>query len=43
MKTLILASLMVVGLGAGLTLGNGGPANYSAPAHNYYQNNWMNS
>jgi hypothetical protein len=37
MKTLILAAVVILGLGAANT--QAGP--YHAPAHNFYQNNWM--
>jgi hypothetical protein len=39
MKTLLRAAFAVVSLG--VAAANGQPAAYHAPAHNYYQNNWM--
>jgi hypothetical protein len=41
MRTLILAVLVTVSLGAGLSYARGQSDGYRAPAHNYYQNNWM--
>jgi hypothetical protein len=39
MKTLILAAFAVVSLG--VAAANSQTVAYRAPAHNYYQNNWM--
>ncbi|HEX4367611.1 MAG TPA: hypothetical protein VH023_12315 [Rhodopila sp.] len=39
MKTLIRAAFAVVSLG--VAVANGQTPAYHAPAHNYYQNNWM--
>jgi hypothetical protein len=41
MKALILAVVVAVGLGAGISHANADSQSYRTPAHNYYQNNWM--
>lgn len=41
MKALILASFVAFGLVAGVARADEIYA-YQTPAHNYYQNNWMN-
>ncbi len=42
MKTLLRAAIVAVGLIAGLSQVYAQSAAYQAPAHNYYQNKWMN-
>ena len=42
MKALILAALLSLAIGAGTSFANDETLAYQAPAHNYYQNNWMN-
>jgi len=42
MKALILAALVAFGLGVGTAGAATDLFAYQAPAHNYYQNNWMN-
>ncbi|HEX3573032.1 MAG TPA: hypothetical protein VHU42_00405 [Rhodopila sp.] len=39
MKTLILAAFTAIVLGTGIARAES--SGYHAPAHNYYQNNWM--
>jgi hypothetical protein len=41
MKTLALAAAVAVGLIVGLSQVYAETLAYQAPAHNYYQNNWM--
>jgi hypothetical protein len=41
MNTMILAALIALSLGAGAA--NAQAATYHAPAHNFYQNNWVGS
>ena len=41
MKTLVIAAVVAVGLIAGLSQVSAETLAYQAPAHNYYQNNWM--
>ena len=41
MKALILATFIVFGLVAGVARADD-LYTYKTPAHNYYQNNWMN-
>jgi hypothetical protein len=42
MKTLILVAVVAFGLVAGLSQVYAETLAYQTPAHNYYQNNWMN-
>ncbi len=42
MKTLILTAFIATSLGAVAPSSKPDTLAYQAPAHNYYQNNWMN-
>jgi hypothetical protein len=42
MKTLVLATVVALGLIVGLSQVYAETLAYQTPAHNYYQNNWMN-
>jgi hypothetical protein len=42
MKALILTALMIVTLGAATARAGTDSLAYQTPAHNYYQNSWMN-
>lgn len=43
MKALIPVAIIVMSLSLGIGHAQAEPQNYRAPAHNYYQNNWMNA
>jgi hypothetical protein len=43
MNALIPVALIVLSLSTGVGHVKADPQNYQAPAHNYYQNNWMNA
>lgn len=43
MKRSILAAIVTATLSLGIAHANAEASSYRAPAHNYYQNNWMGS
>jgi hypothetical protein len=43
MKVSVLVAFVALSLGVSMAGANADPQRYRAPAHNYYQNNWMNA